>query len=289
MDNSANSFILSCPVGCKSSLDSSDIVLPEGPLRRCDNCGQLVSICSEKQYWDSMEEFDDPDGTTPADRSDYKRLEKRTRRIITRAQSIVNLPPKDMRLLDVGCSTGAFISVAKKMGVNVTGVEPAAGPVKTARETGLNVHQGFLEDIKFPEGSYNIITIFEVIEHLKDPVSLMKECFRILNPGGLVVFRTGNAGSWTSRFMKARWEYFHISKHGGHISFFNPLSIRKLAEQTGFSVEYIKTHSVRFYEREDVPYLAYRTAKIFSELLNMPSTWFGKGHELLVYIRKPTT
>ena len=173
------------------------------------------------------------------------------------------------------------------MGVKAEGVEPESGPAKTAAESGLKVTRGFLKDIHLPGESFNVITLFEVLEHLKDPLSLMRECNRILKSGGIVIIRTGNCASWTTGYMKGRWEYFHISKHGGHVSFFNPLSIEHLAERSGFKIEKMITYAVRFYERGDVSYPIYRIAKIFSELLNAPSSLFNKGHELLVYIRKP--
>lgn len=286
MTKTQSPFIHACPIGCESDLVTTDIVLPEGPLRRCTHCGQLVSMCSEKEYYHSIENFDRSEGTTPVDRSSYKRLEKLTRKILTKAEVMLKIPHNDLSLLDVGCSSGAFISVAQAMGVTVTGIEPAEKSAKTAMEAGLNVHNGFLEEIKFPEESFHVITVFEVIEHLKDPIALMKESFRILHPGGLVIIRTGNAGSWTSRYMGGRWEYFRMAEHGGHISFFNPFSINQLAERSNFFVERIDTHSVRFYEKEDVSYIAYRTAKMVSELLNLPSSWFGQGHEFQAYLRK---
>ena len=102
-----------------------------------------------------------------------------------------------------------------------------------------------------------------------------------------MVFRTGNTDSWTARYMKGRWEYFHISKHGGHICFYNPTSMERLAERSGFIVGSIRTYGVRFYEKGEIPFILYRPAKIFSEMLNIPSIWFGKGHEILAYLRKP--
>ena len=226
MNREPSPFIQACPVGCTSDLLTTDILLPEGPLRRCTACGQLASMCSAEEYYDSMEDFDRTEGTTPVDRSSLKRLEKMTNKILTRVEGIVKIPRNDLSLLDVGCSSGAFISVAKKMGVDVTGVEPAEKPARAAKKSGLDVHNGLLEEIQFPDAFFTVITIFEVIEHQKDPIALMKECSRLLRPGGMVIIRTGNSGSWTTRFMKARWEYFHIARHGGHISFFNPVSIK---------------------------------------------------------------
>jgi hypothetical protein len=86
--------------------------------------------------------------------------------------------------------------------------------------------------------------------------------------------------------MKNRWEYFSISEHGGHISFFNPVSMSKLAQRSGFSIASLKTQRVSFYQKGEIPYLIYRPAKLLAEILNTPSAWFGKGHELQVYLRK---
>ena len=149
------------------------------------------------------------------------------------------------------------------------------------------MHQGFLQEIEFPRGSFDVVTLFEVIEHLKDPLSLFKECFRVLCNGGLLVVRTGNTDSWSAHYMKGRWEYFNIEKHGGHISFFNPVSMHKLAERSGFIVESLRTHRVCFYQKGEVSFLFYRVTKSLSEILNTPSIWFDKGHELQVFLRKP--
>jgi hypothetical protein len=86
--------------------------------------------------------------------------------------------------------------------------------------------------------------------------------------------------------MKARWKYFSIREHGGHISFFNPVSMRKLAERSGFMVAHIKTHRVCFYEKGDIPFISYRLIKIVSDLLNTPARLCGKGHEMRVYLTK---
>ena len=285
MSNALNHYIKSCPVGCQSGFEDSDIVLPEGPLQRCTECGHLVSRCSEDLYWRSMDEFEDPKGTWPSGKA-ADRLLRHTKQIVKRVERISSKKRNGMRLLDVGCSNGAFISAAQTFGINAEGVEPAAAPAQAAMESGLKVHQGFLQDIHLAEASFDVVTLFEVLEHLKDPLSLMKECHRVVRQGGLLVIRTGNTDSWSARFMKNRWEYFSISEHGGHVSFFNPVSMGKLAERSGFLIENLKTHRVSFYQKGEIPYLIYRPVKFLAELLNTPSTWFDKGHELQVFLRK---
>ena len=285
MNNRFQPYIESCPVGCQSGLEDSDIVLAEGPLQRCRVCGHLVSRCSEDLYWKSMDEFDDPEGTWPTGKA-AERLLRHTKQIVGKLERLLKKGRGEIRLLDVGCSNGAFISAAQSLGIFAVGVEPSVAPAQAAIAAGLEVHQGFLRDIHLPESSFEVVTLFEVIEHLRDPLSLFKECHRVLHKGGLLVIRTGNTDSWTAHYRKDRWEYFSISEHGGHVSFFNPVSMSKLAERSGFLLERLKTHRVSFYQKGEIPLLLYRPVKFLAELLNTPSKWFGKGHEMQVFLRK---
>jgi 2-polyprenyl-3-methyl-5-hydroxy-6-metoxy-1,4-benzoquinol methylase len=233
-----------------------------------------------------MTEFDNPEGTLP-DRDSVQRHFRRARKWLFQIAAKLNKPNHEIRLLDVGCSSGAFLQVACRLGFIAEGIEPAPQAAQSANDSGLKVQQGVLEDIKFPSHTFDVVTMFEVIEHIKDAYSLFKECFRIIKPGGLLLVGTANTDSWTASIMKARWEYFDISRHGGHISFFNPQSIRVLAKRSGFKIESLKTHSVRFLEKEDASPVFYRMAKIIAELMNLPSKIFGKGHDMLIFMQKP--
>jgi SAM-dependent methyltransferase len=125
----------------------------------------------------------------------------------------------------------------------------------------------------------------EVIEHLKDPQSLLQECRRILRPGGIMLIGTGNTDSWSMAYMGANWEYLSIDNHGGHVSFYNPVSMRVLAARTGFSVVRIRTRGVRFYDVKDVSKPVYRVAKIAGELLNIAAKGLNKGHDMIACLR----
>ena len=133
--------------------------------------------------------------------------------------------------------------------------------------------------------SFDAITLFEVIEHLKHPLPLLIECRRVLRPGGLLLISTGNTASWTAAAMRERWDYFHIARDGGHISFYNPRSVALLAARAGFTVERIVTTRVKFYEKTDVARWRYVTAKLLAEMLNLPAQLAGRGHDMLVYLR----
>ncbi|HXY61967.1 MAG TPA: class I SAM-dependent methyltransferase, partial [Nitrospirota bacterium] len=193
-------------------------------------------------------------------------------------------PPQRTRLLDVGCSSGAFLADAKKFGFLETGVEPAAEPVKTAREFGLNVRQGFLHDLRFPDEAFDVITLFEVIEHLREPMELLRECRRILRREGIMVIGTGNAESWTVRLMKGDWDYF--MNHGGHVSFYNPMSLAKLAGRAGFRVVRRETRGCSLYRRDQVSEMRYAISKVVREIMGLPAKLFDKGHDMVLFLKK---
>jgi SAM-dependent methyltransferase len=275
-------YVEICPVGCSSKLRPTVIGLPEGPLLECVACGQLVSQASASRYWETMRDFDALDFNQPAGRE----LERRTRvaeRRLRRIAKLAGMPPKSMRILDVGCSRGHFVATAAAMGFDAEGVEPAPGIAAAARADGLKVHAGLLEDVRFPDHSFAALTLFEVIEHLKDPLVLLRECHRILRPGGIVCLTTGNAVSWTASVMGARWDYFDMDKDGGHVSFYNPRSVALLAGRAGFTSAGLETTRVSFSDKRDA---MHRIFKVAAELLNMPARLAGRGHSMLAYFRR---
>jgi 2-polyprenyl-3-methyl-5-hydroxy-6-metoxy-1,4-benzoquinol methylase len=278
-------YIQSCPVGCAAPLVQSDIVLPEGPLLRCAECGQLVSQVTEQRYWQTMAQFDRADFNQPSGR-ELARREALAARRLARIQALLARDPAAIRLLDVGCSRGHFIEAAGGRGFRAEGVEPAPGVAAEARARGLTVHMGLLEDQRFADASFGAVTLFEVIEHLKEPTALIRECRRVLEPDGLLVLSTGNTASWTVRSMKAKWDYFQIAKDAGHVSFYNPESVALLARRCGFETLRIETGRVRFNEKGDVPAPVYALGKIGAELLNVPARFLGRGHDMLAYLRR---
>ena len=286
MPDHQKAHVTACPIGCMAPLAVTDIVLPEGPLLRCTECGQLVSQVSTARYWETMAQFDHTDFNQPGPRELSRRFNIARRRL--RAITVLlGKQSHDIRLIDVGCSRGQFVAAACRLGFNAEGVEPAPHIAAAAQAAGLKVHQGLLEDLHFPDASFDVLTLFEVVEHLKQPLELLRECRRVLKPGGMLLISTVNTASWTMAAMKDRWDYFHIDKDSGHISFFNPRSMRMLAERCGFALQNVATRNVRFFEKGDVPAVLYRSAKIAAELLNFPAQLFGKGHEMLAYLRRP--
>lgn len=285
MNNPENRYLTTCPVGCNAPLETTEYVLPEGPLLRCTSCGQLLSQCTEGRYWESMQEFNDPQGTLPNSRSGARRF-RRSKKFLDRIAALLQQEPSHIRLLDVGCSSGAFLGAAVRLGFRAEGVEPAPKAVATAQAAGMKVRQGLLHEAGYADGQFDAVTLFEVIEHLREPLELLRECRRILRPGGILLVGTGNAASWSMAAMGADWEYLSIARHGGHISFFTPDSLGKVARQAGFSVATVRTRGVRFCDRDTCAAPLNNLAKLAGELANPLAALLDKGSDMAVYLKR---
>jgi len=278
-------YLQSCPLGCKADILPTLIKLPEGHLRRCAQCGQLISACTPERYAQSMQEFNAPEGTRLSGK-DLERQKKRISHILM--QGIHHLPSSKgkVSMLDVGCSSGSVLKVGEDLGLQVRGVEPAPRAAATAKSLGFDVFAGFLHEANFPDHTFDIVTLFEVIEHLREPLLLAHEINRLLKPEGVWLIGTGNANSWTAHIMGSHWEYLDIARHGGHVSFFNPQSISILAQKSGFEMIGITTKRVSMANREDTSPLVYNVSRIVRGLFEIPARFFHKGHDMLAILRK---
>ena len=275
-----------CPLGCNDDLQTSAIILTEGPLLRCAMCSHLLSSCTRGQYELALKKWDTSSGTTPEARSAARFQQVTERRLRYALRLLGRLSPPPLRLLDVGCSSGALLAVAAKLGFSPSGVEIASKAAETAQRAGFEVFCGLLHEARFADEAFHVITAFELIEHVTAPVFLLSECHRILKPEGVLIINTPNAASWTAGVMRESWDGFHLSSMGGHVSFFSPRSFAKLAGRCGFRVERLETRRVRFAESHHVSPIVYRALKVLGEVLSIPASLLDKGHDMLAFLRK---
>lgn len=133
------------------------------------------------------------------------------------------------RLLDVGCALGDFVAAAVEAGWDAEGVEISAYAAAEARARGLAVRSGTLEELRLPDASYDIITLYDVIEHVADPLATLHEIRRVLKPGGLLHIVTPNVGGLQARLLGRHWYHY---KPGEHLAYFSPRTLRALVERT---------------------------------------------------------
>ena len=119
------------------------------------------------------------------------------------------------RLLDVGCATGAFLDQMRRLSNwAVVGVEPIATAAQLARRHfGLEVFEGSLLDAAFPDQAFDVVTLWDVLEHVPDPQSHLAETYRILRPGGLLVVKAPDPLSWEAHLFGSYWLGHDAPRH----------------------------------------------------------------------------
>lgn len=144
-----------------------------------------------------------------------------------------DLPATRGRLLDVGAATGFFVEQSNSIGWDAVGIEPSEWAATDARtELGVDVQTGDLESIRFPDAAFEVVTLWEVIEHLPDPRTTPREIRRILRPDGRLILSTPDAGSLAARLSGKRWLGWR--KVPEHLFFFDRLNLDRLLIQEGF-------------------------------------------------------
>ena len=138
---------------------------------------------------------------------------------------------KDDTLLDLGCGPGYFLKYLKEQNINSKGLEVTDYLVSICKEQDLNVENSLLEDEKDLE--YNIMTIFDVLEHLGNPIDFFNQANKKIKKGGYILAYTPNIHSFAFKFQKGKQNLLLPYEH---LCFFNEKSLNYLSEQTGFKV-----------------------------------------------------
>jgi SAM-dependent methyltransferase len=140
-------------------------------------------------------------------------------------------------VLDLGCGTGLFLKMARDAGFQVQGVEMSASAVAVARQVyGLPVEQGDIGSVELPAESFDVVTMWHVLEHLPEPVTALRRVHRLLNPGGLLLFALPNIDSYEARTYRRRWYSLDAPRHLGH---FSPATAERAVTDAGFRLERI--------------------------------------------------
>jgi 2-polyprenyl-3-methyl-5-hydroxy-6-metoxy-1,4-benzoquinol methylase len=161
---------------------------------------------------------------------------------------------KKGKILDIGTAGGSFLNVAKKRGWEVHGLEPNKWLCNWCKKNyGIEISSKSLFEQKYPSNYFDVVTLWDVLEHMPDPKKALKECNRILKPNGILVVNYPDIGSWISRFMGRKW-VFLLSVH---LYFFTRTTAKKMLKSAGFKPFLIKPH----FQKLGLGYLLFRMEK----------------------------
>jgi SAM-dependent methyltransferase len=154
-----------------------------------------------------------------------------SRRAEVAAQALYLSRTEKGRLLDVGCGSGPTLALMAKLGWSVEGIDSDPVAVSRAQERGFKVREGTLDQQQFPDDCFDAVVMRHVIEHLHDPLSQLKECYRVLKPGGVLVTVTPNGKSWGHRRFKRDWRGLEPPRH---LHIFSHSSLAAISAKAGF-------------------------------------------------------
>lgn len=144
------------------------------------------------------------------------------------------------KLLDVGCGNGLFLVAMRGFGWQCVGVEPNEAAGQHARDTlGLKVHIGDVFLLR-SAATFDLITLWDVLEHVHSPADVLAHCNRLLKPGGIVALHVPNWDSIERRLFRERWTGLDVPRHLYH---FSPRTLRQLLNLSGFRVQTLITQA----------------------------------------------
>jgi 2-polyprenyl-3-methyl-5-hydroxy-6-metoxy-1,4-benzoquinol methylase len=220
-----------CPV-CNSS-NIRRYFKDEQYLRKCGNCSLVFTYPTPESLFESYDE-------------NYYKLWlgkqfRQRRKLWKKRLRAVKRFCKSGKLLDIGTGDGLFLKTAKVGNFEVYGTEISPDAVKIAKKVyDLNIFSGEIEDSGFKENFFDVITIWHVIEHVKNPYGMLKKAYNLLKPGGIIFVATPNLDKYVSRAiyrLKNNRPFPFYSKRGEqHIFHFTAQTLGNLMETAGFRI-----------------------------------------------------
>jgi 2-polyprenyl-3-methyl-5-hydroxy-6-metoxy-1,4-benzoquinol methylase len=202
---------------------------PQASIDSCSSCGfvQIRDLPSQNAlraiYTQNYFDHTKYEGDWASQREKLRRLS------LLRQAGV----PHQGGVLDAGCATGDFIVSALKH-YQMWGLDVSQFAIESARERLPEMAErllaGLLEDQDLPTEYFDAVVLWDVIEHLCDPVAVVSQLTNIIKPGGSLLISTPNIGSWMARISGKRWPFMTPPEH---VSFFNRRSLQKLFESCG--------------------------------------------------------
>lgn len=149
------------------------------------------------------------------------------------------------RLLDVGCAEGTFLELARQRGWEVCGTELSAfAAAEASRRLSTEIFCGELCEARYPDRSFDVVTLWHVLEHVRDPGDCLREIRRIIRPGGVLLIAVPNVDDWLMqvayRVVRGRPERLFTKKDREiHLTHFSARTIGMYLEKAGFAPSWI--------------------------------------------------
>ena len=249
----------------KETYKSSGNKPTEDTIVKCNSCG-LIYVNPRLKSEKIVEGYSEG-----ADENFVSQVEGRESTFLTGIKFIEHFT-KPGKLLDIGTASGSFLHVAKQRGWQVYGVEPNKWLCDwTQKNYGIYVQPGTIDNLNYSEGFFDVITLWDVLEHVPNPTEVLQKCHKLLVPGGYLYLNYPDYNSYASRIMKSKW-IFLLSVH---LTYFTRETIGKMLEKTGFQTLKYRTHwqtlklGYLVFRMQPYSMLLYKLGNFFVNLLRL--------------------
>jgi SAM-dependent methyltransferase len=211
---------------------------------------------------------------------------------------------KTNKLIDVGCGIGYFVEVATKRGWDVYGTEFTQEAVEICEKKGAKMKLGVLNPKNYAPGSFDVVTSFEVIEHINNPREELGNFHKLLRKGGVVYCTTPNFNAIERFQLGANW---NVLGYPEHLSYYTPGTLKRVFSETGFVPKKVlatgvsltrikksqgKSDQAIISAASDDEKLRNQIARnpllgIAKDIINWKLTFFGVGNSLKGWFEKP--
>lgn len=197
---------------------------------RCVRCG-LVYVNPRPDNESLKGIYDSYHQRNGKDESDWKEIMALNFKSVS--SMLTRMYPSGGRLLDIGCGYGYFIETMERCGWHAEGIDPSSTTVAFAGQNGLKVTETTIDEASFPDGSFNAVTMFYVLEHLTDPLAALKKVERMLVPGGVAVIRVPHTTPLV-RVLSIFGIKNNLYDPPFHLYDFSAASLRRIIKNSGF-------------------------------------------------------
>ena len=232
-----------CPA-CNGSRICRTYEIKQYHIGTCNDCGHKYVINAphdevlEEAYGKEYYQAGDSGNGYYDYIANIAKRERGFKQLLTKLESHV---PVKGKILDIGCAVGLFVKVAVKAGWVASGIDRAVWAVKYGRENfNLDLLTTDEQYLLQPE-SFNVVTMWDVLEHLKHPTDVLKEANNFLVPGGLLALNTVNASSWGAKIAGENWRHL-APPH--HLHYFSRNSLCEMLHNAGFTIDRFYLHGV---------------------------------------------
>jgi 2-polyprenyl-3-methyl-5-hydroxy-6-metoxy-1,4-benzoquinol methylase len=263
-----------CPT-CGSTSEALELEKDHMRIVRCQSCDLVfVNPTFDDAHYKSVyasQAYQDIVRDLGINSHEYRVGRFGTERVRMMAEHLRPATERAPRYLDVGCSTGFVVEAARDKGWDALGIDLNPSAIEFGRTRGLDLRTVALDEAGFSAGSFDAVSLFDVLEHLLDPRRTLRACAELLAPGGILFLYVPNFDS-ASRLLMGANAHFIWPTH--HLNYYTPTTIDDLMRRQGLASELIVTEGL---DVED--YLWYRR-----EVLNRPDEGMAEIADVLQFL-----